>query len=127
MKVIIHRHGKSLELTASSPGVEDLVALCEEQLQAADGMLRLATTPALIQQIREEEVAVEIVYSRPATFTVSFNRQTLHPLRLLIPLTGDLAGAVTTIFHGKTQYEAGPYRNRKGTAEIVALVARLSG
>jgi len=118
-------HGRRTAVAAVDPTARELVARCEDQLLTADNILRLAVTPALIQNIQDKELAVEIRYREPKDFLIPFNQQTLHPLRLLIPLTGELAGGVTTIFHGTAQYGAGPYRNRRGTENLLKLVNRL--
>jgi hypothetical protein len=95
-------------------------------LQTADNVLRLATTPELIQGLRAREVALEIVYRRPQSFVIGFNKQTIQVDRLLIPLTGEFAGGgPTTMFHGGSTYAAGPYRNSQGIAGIVEIARAL--
>ena len=125
VQVTIFDHGKQIAVASPEVTVRELVARCEERLQTADGILRLAVTPALIQDIQDKELAVEIRYREPKDFLIPFNHQTLHPLRLLIPLTGEFAGGITTVFHGTTQYGAGPYRNKRDTEDLVKLVTQL--
>ncbi len=127
VKVIIHDRGKSLELGPDAPEAAELISRCEDQLRTADGMLRLAVTSRRIEEIRRSVKAVEILYSKPAAFTLSHSGRKVEVQRLMIPLTGELAGEVTTIFHGKEAYGAGPLRNRRGTAEIQQVVERLAG
>lgn len=124
--VIIYDRGKPIVFSPDTGGIRELVAHCEERLRTADGILRLAVTPHRISEMQQKEVAIEIHYSQPQTFVIPFNGQTLQPTRLLIPLTGDLAQGVSTIFHGsEAQYVAGPYRNSKGNKEIGTLVVHL--
>lgn len=123
--IVVHDHGRQTRLTLDSPKARELAGRCEEQLRTADSVLRLAVTPQRIQEILDKEVAVEVLYGSTATFTVSFGMREIKIRRLLIPLTGELAGEVTTIFYGNKRYEAGPYRNRRGSEEIRALVTGL--
>src|SRR5262245_46289008 len=125
--VTLYDRGRQVDLSPALPAVQELVAHCEKQLETADDILRLAVTPSLIQEVRAKELAVEIRYAEPKAFVIAFNKQTLRPLRLMVPLTGEYAGEVTTIFHGTTQYGAGPYRNSSGTAAIRAIAETLRG
>lgn len=125
--VVVHDHGRQTRLALDSPRVRELAGQIEDQLRTADSVLRLAVTPQRIQNILDKEVAVEILYGSTATFTVSALEREVSTKRLLIPLTGDLSGEVTTIFYGVDRYEAGPYRNRRGSEPLRLLVAALRG
>lgn len=119
-------HGKRLAVAGDSPAARELVSRCEEQLRMADTVLRLAVSPSLLQNLREQELVVEILYAEPRTLARDHpGHTTLRVGRLLIPLTGDLSGEITTIFQGESRYLSGPYRNRQGTAELKELVDKL--
>ncbi|HEX9871659.1 MAG TPA: hypothetical protein VGC99_24270 [Candidatus Tectomicrobia bacterium] len=125
VSVTIYDRGKQLNLAADVAAVQELVSRCEAQMRTADTMLKLAVTPQLIANLRRQEVTIEIRYSQPQTFIISFNGQTVEPMRILIPLTGEFAQGVTTIFYGRDQYAHGPYRNSQGQHEISTVVAKL--
>jgi hypothetical protein len=120
--VIIYDHGKPLWLSADKPAVQGLVALAEERLHSADNLLRLAVTPGLITGIQQSELVIEFRYARPHTLEIPFRKKTITLERLLIPLTGDFAEGVTTIFLGYPEYAAGPYRS-KGTPDQLRKLA----
>jgi hypothetical protein len=123
--VSVYVRGQQRDLAPDAVEVRELVTRCEQQLRDADDLLKLAVTPQTIRRIQATEVALEIRYRTPPTLQVAANGLTLRPLRLLIPLTGELAGSVTTIFHGRNAYDAGPYRNRAGTGQLASLVREL--
>ena len=124
--VVLFERGVRQPLAPGDPAARELVALCETQLQTASEILRLAVGPSLLRDLRDREWVVEITYSTTRTWPSPFpNRPPLRIRRLLIPLSGDLAGSMTTIFLGDAEYVAGPYRNHRGTRELEILAARL--
>jgi len=122
----LYQGGNKQELPPLRSDVASLIERCEGQLRTADNILRLAPTPELVQGLRAHEVVLEIVYRRPQSFAIGFNKQTIEVGRLLIPLTGEFAGGgPTTIFHGGSTYAAGPYRNSQGPASLAELARGL--
>jgi len=123
--VDLYINGKKTSLSLSKPEVQQIVQTCEEQLQQADGILRLAVSSEAIEEIKQSAAALEILYGSPKTFVIGFNKNTVEVDRLLIPLTGDFAAQVTTIFLGKGKYMAGPYRNKTGTSAIQSILEQM--
>jgi len=123
--VTLYDHGRQIQLTANQQVTEKIVALCAEQLSNANGVLRLAVTPQLIDDLKQRERTLEIVYDEPQSFVIAFNNNKFEASRLLIPLSGDYAANITTIFVGDAQYKHGPYRNSQGVANIIALVEQM--
>ena len=125
--VDLYIKGKKTSLSLSKPEVQQIVQSCEEQLQQADDILRLAVSSEAIEDIKQGETALEILYGSPKTFVIGFNKNTVEVDRLLIPLTGDFAaaGQMTTIFLGKGKYMAGPYRNKQGTSAIQLILEQM--
>lgn len=120
--VTLHRQGQAL--MRLEPGAHhDLVRACEAQLTGADGILRLAVQDSLIATLRDTELTLEIHYPAPRRFTLDMGGRTLELSRLLIPLSGEYAGPVTTLFYGtEDHWSAGPLRNSRGTEALQALI-----
>jgi hypothetical protein len=107
----------------SSETADVLRKQCEAQLMSADSILRLAVSKPFIERLRKQGLAVEIEYDVSKVFVI--NNKTIEIKHLLIPLSGDLAGSITTIFYGMNEYESGPDRNRRGSDELLSLVREL--
>lgn len=106
-----------------SQAANELRKRCEAQLMSADSILRLAVSKSFIEGLRRQGLAVEIEYQIPKV--LAKGNRTIEIKRLLIPLSGDLAGPITTIFYGTKEYESGPYRNSRGSEELLNLVQEL--
>lgn len=120
--VIVYDRGRRQPVARDARGVAELVAACEDRLREADGSLRLAVSRQLIDKIQATETALEIVYPEQRTFELTrLGGRTVRARRLLIPLTGELAGEVTTLFVGDARYENGPLRIRQDTEELRRL------
>jgi hypothetical protein len=122
--VTIYDRGEITRLPADRDESQLLITLAEDRLRSANNVLRLAVTPGLIAGIQRSELAVEIGYAQPQTFAI-FGKKEIKPKQLLLPLTGDFAEGVTTIFVGYPQYAAGPYRARGAPDRLRELVNRL--
>ena len=123
VQAIVYADGQRTVLSGEALRSSGLVEACESQLISADNVLRLAVFPAMIDAQRRAGLAVEVVYPAPRTFTLAAGGRSVQASRLLVPLTGELAGEVTTIFVGSPEYQAGPFRNRQGTVAL-AILAR---
>ena len=119
-------NGHRTALPAERVVASGLLALCEAQLTGADGVLRLGVSTQSIDVLRRDVPVLEITYPAPKHFRVALGGREVSASRLLIPLAGDLAGSVTTIFYGNPDYQSGPLRNTKGTAEIAGLVQSMA-
>jgi len=126
IKVIFYHHGQETTLDPELSGFWNLIKTAEDLLITADGMMRLAVEPELINKIKREERVIEIIYPKPVELNINRNKLTIHPDRLLIPLSGELVGEgenpQAVIFHGYPAYSAGPYTNRKGIGELEKIL-----
>ena len=118
--------GRRTTLPADRVLASGLVALCEAQLTGADGVLRLGVSSQSIDTLRREVPVLEIIYPAAKHFRLALAGREISASRLLIPLGGDLAGSITTLFYGNPDYQSGPLRNTKGTAEIAGLVKSMT-
>lgn len=126
VKVIFYHHGQETTLDSELSGFWNLIKTAEDLLITADGMMRLAVEPELINKIKREERVIEIIYPKPIELYINRYRLTIHPDRFLIPLSGELVGEGenprAVIFHGYPAYSAGPYTNRKGIGELEKIL-----
>jgi hypothetical protein len=125
LQVVAHVEGRHVELPADRVAASGLVALCEAQARSAGSVLRLAVSADTIAAQRREALALEILYPAPRQFVMAAGNRSLTVSRLLIPLSGELSGSMSTIFWGNPNYESGPLRNALGTAELARLVQTL--
>ena len=127
VSVRIFRQGQEQVLSPEREEVGALVRLCEEQIASANDVLRLAVGDGTIRDLRLAQTVVEIIFPEPKSITVELLGSPVEVQRLLVPLSGELAGDVTTIFYGSgSGYRSGPLRNRTGTAGLVALTDKLA-
>ena len=126
VQAVSYLDGRRTPLPAAQVQASGLVALCEAQLTGADGVLRLGVSSQSIDALRRDGPVLEITYPAPQQFRLVVGGREISASRLLIPLAGDLAGGVTTIFFGNPDYQSGPLRNAKGTAEIAGLVKSMA-
>jgi hypothetical protein len=126
IKVIYWHQGQETVLSSNLSEFMNLIKTSENLLLTADDMLKLIVDPELIQKIKKDESAIEIIYSKPVELTSNYNKETIHPDRILIPLSGEFVGKdenpPATIFHGYPEYSAGPYRNHKGFGELKKIL-----
>ena len=118
--------GRRTTLPADRVLASGLVALCEAQLTSADGVLRLGVSSQSIEALRREVPVLEITYPAAKQFRLALGGREISASRLLIPLAGDLAGSITTLFYANPDYQSGPLRNSKGTADIAGLVKSMT-
>lgn len=118
--------GRRTPLPAERVQASGLVALCEAQLTGADGVLRLGVSSQSIDALRRDVPVLEIVYPAAKRFRVAVGGREISASRLLIPLGGDLAGSITTLFYGNPDYQSGPLRNTQGTGKIAGLVKSMA-
>lgn len=124
--VSVYRGGQRYTPSVNNDSVRALVKRCEEQVESSDGVLRLAVEEHLIKELMANETVVEIVFDEVRTYRVASRNRSVDLNRMLIPITGDLAGEVTTIFYGKgSGYSSGPLRNAAGSAPVSELVESL--
>jgi hypothetical protein len=115
--LLIHRAGVALEVDAGSIVGKALIEAAESTVAEADAVLRLAAGEAALLTIRQG-LALEVRYSSPRTIEVPKRQRTDEFDRLLIPLTGELAVDISTVFFGKGRFESGPLRSPRPVAEL---------
>ena len=125
VRAVLSVAGRRLELPPERLAHSALVELCEAQVRGADGVLRLAVSNDTIAVLQRDAMTVELVYAEPRTFALAVGGGSIVANRLLVPLSGELAGSITTIFHGNPEYRAGPLRNQRGSAGIASAVDAL--
>lgn len=92
-------------------------------LEGAEAVLRLAVSEATMARLRQSEVVLEIHFEETQSFVIAGLRgRSEAGRRLLVPLTGELAHEMATIFVGDREYRSGPYRNPRGIGALRRLV-----
>jgi len=81
-------------------------------------MLKEAVFPETIENIKSEELSIELVFATPQAFEIGKSKGSARSGRLdrmLIPLSGERAetatGKYVTVFYGTGRYGPGPYTN----------------
>ena len=122
MKIVYYHKGEETTLNPKLSDFSELIKATENLLVTADDMLRLAVDSELIKKIKEEESATEVIFPRPIEFIVNYNKNIIHPNRILIPLSRDFVeegeNPTAVIFLGYPDYSSGPYTNHKGFEEL---------
>ncbi|HYB98732.1 MAG TPA: hypothetical protein VEC57_06305 [Candidatus Limnocylindrales bacterium] len=125
LQVVVYEGGQRRALPVQDASTAALLQAVEDSVHAADAVLRLAVTPQLVETLRNDHGCVEVTYPEPRRFTLPLlqGREVLAQ-RLLVPLTGELAGTMTTILLDPgSGYRAGPLRASRPTQPL----ARLAG
>ncbi len=117
MNLTIYQDGKSTEVRPDAQRSEKIQSCVMKLLAGADDVLRLYVGEDRIASLRAHEHCVEIQYDSAMSFaTKQFG--TMKLTRVLLPLTGDLAGdaasPVATVIVGDPDYQSGPLRNPEG-------------
>ena len=121
-KVFIYSQGREIPLSQEGHYAKSISDECESILLGADSVLRLAIDPEYIRKIKRQGYAVEVVYDNQHEVQIANLRRQISLSRILIPLEGELAGEVATVFFGDGGYKSGPFRNSVGTASLAAKV-----
>ncbi len=125
VKIAVHHQGRRLPVPSDSATAVELGSLCLRQFETADSVLRLAVGKATIGDLRRHETAVELWFEPARDLTVGSTGRTLTVHSILIPVSGELAGEVTTLFYATgSAYASGPLRNSAGTSQLGELVRR---
>lgn len=129
VKIIFYHQGQEIILNPELSGFGDVINTAEDLLISADDMLKLIVHPELIQKIKREESVIEIIYPKPIELTSNYDKDTIHPDRLLIPLSGEFVGKgenpAAVIFHGYPDYSSGPYINSQGLGGLKEILQRM--
>ena len=126
IKIIFYHDGQETVLNPELSGFADLIKTAEDLLITADDMLKLIVDAELIQKIKKKDKAIEIIFSKPVELTSHYDKDTIHPDRILIPLSGEFTGKEenppAVIFHGYPEYSSGPYVNTKGIEALKKIM-----
>lgn len=126
VKVIFYHQGKESVVNSEQSGFSDLIKTAEDLLITADDMLKLEVDPELIKAIKKKDSAIEIIFPKPIELTSNYDRQSIHPDRILIPLSGEFVGEeenpAAVIFHGYPSYSSGPFTNINGIKELKEIL-----
>lgn len=126
IKIIFYHQGQETILDPELTEFFDLIKTAEILLVTADDMLKLMVDPELIEKIKKKDSALEIIYPKPIELTSDYDKQSIHPDRILIPLSGEFVreeeNAPAVIFHGYPAYSSGPYTNSKGMKELKEIL-----
>ena len=124
MKIQYYNHG---ELQFSMLNVDlqnEILTLTRDLISNSSDILKLLVNDSRIEEIKQNEVSVEIIFEEHNMFT-SDELGTENVKKILFPLSGDFIGnnedPVVTIFLGDESYSSGPYRNEKGFDKLMEL------
>lgn len=109
----VYDHGKTVRLDTGTREARHIAGECTRLLQTATGVLRLVVTPELIDRLKRGEYGLEIIPAQEASVEMArLPDQTVSYTRMFIPLSGDFAENVATVFTGRGEtYNSVPYRN----------------
>lgn len=129
VSVLVHEGGEPRQVPAETSAGRALVQACESTLLAADNVLRLMPTEALLGELRASATSVEIRYPSRKRFVLGPPlSRTLEASALLVPVTGEYAGSPATIFYDDGDgYAAGPLRSDRGSSAVAEAVAASRG
>lgn len=103
---------------------ESIFEIIDELISNSNDILKLLVNNSTIEEIKKNEKAIEIIFSKEQLFT-SKELGAEKIKKLFFPLTGDFIGdnndQVITIFLGEDEYFTGPYRNDKGFSKLKEL------
>lgn len=126
VKIIFYHQGQETVVSPEQSGFLDLIETAKDLLVTADDMLKLLVDPELIENIKKKDSALEIIYPKSIELTSNYDKQTIYPDRILIPLSGEFVGEeenpTAIIFHGYPAYSSGPYSNSKRIKELKEIL-----
>ena len=105
MQIIIYQEGQSAIIDSDSPHFLEVLHESESLFTNADSSYRLIVSKERISEIKEKQIALEIIYREIQTRKVG-DRLLVYFTRLLIPLTGEFSNG-TVFFAGAYAYALG--------------------
>jgi hypothetical protein len=93
-------------------------------IEESDDVLRLMVTGDRINEIKQSEESIEIVFNSTKVFeSDQLGGESIK--KILLPLTGEFIGSpedpIITIFVGEDEYFSGPLRNRVGYPKLMEI------
>lgn len=106
--IVIYKNGSPHRLDASNPRYPKILQLIHNRMNEPFYVVKLAVSDGLIDQIKQQEIVVEFIYSKlqSVTYLVHKTSKTFHYTRLLFPLTGTYHQLI--FFGDDTGYFSGP-------------------
>lgn len=126
LQVLVFEDGRSQALDLDAVRRSGLLAVCEGQLRGSTSVLRLAVSNETVRHMQNAGLSLELRYPQSQRFVLGALGDRVVPAsRVFVPLSGELAGDVSTWFLGDPAYRSGPLRNKAGTAELARHVQAL--
>lgn len=125
-RIVLYEKVKQKVLDNQSLLFPKILDECERLLKTADDGLKLSVTKELIERIKKEQLALEVIY--PGSANIPVWGTTYSITELLIPLTGEFSDGV--IFFGtiiKDEPYYGNAINRKGITKLKKLLKNMGG
>jgi hypothetical protein len=114
VQIILYKKGMKSYLDKQSSYFNGILAESEQLFLTADSGYRLIMTPDRIEDMKKEQIILEVLYPHIQTGTIR-EQLTVYFTKLLIPLTGQ--------FSNGTVFFAGEYANRlEGKPEYSTLL-----
>lgn len=123
--ITVHRDGSPRPVAKGSPEAAAIWKAVLERLEGAETPLRLAVSEDLVRSLRTAETSIEFAWDAPVSVTPArLGGRTLEFRRLILPLTGELAGDLSTLVLGDADtWRSGPFRAALPTAPLLEIVA----
>jgi hypothetical protein len=122
----LHSGGVPRTLDASSAEGRALLETCEDTLRSANAVMQLAITPELVDALHTRETSLEIGFPTMRAWKLGppLERE-VSALRILIPLSGDLAGSpISILIDAGDGFSHGPLAAPGDSADISRLLPR---
>lgn len=126
VRIIVYSRGKKTVLGSQSQSFILLRQKCENFLESADNMAKTLITQNMIENIKEKDSAIEIVYSSLQEIETAYYKKKIKADHLLIPLTGKFVNkgenASVMIFFYSRRTHTSPYSASRDVSDIEELL-----
>ena len=124
MKVIIFNKSAESEVILNDENIKDVKKILLELLLKTDDMMRVYFDSASIDEIKQTEKCIEIIFNKAEHFNTGFlGEVTLN--KILLPISGDFKPTekmdIVTIIIGENDYTSGPLTASGGLKLIQEL------
>ena len=130
VKIIVYKQGKEMPIDPNTPHFKELQDLCEDFLKSTTTTIRGYITKKDVSEVKQAELAIEIVYSKQREFKIPFFKSMSKGNHLLIYLTNKYINretgkpSIQIFFWGPSYYPGylGPYSAPRDITEIVDIL-----
>lgn len=124
MNVNVIKKGSTEKVSLDKDDQKRLLQLVTSLIEESDDVLRLMVTEDRINDIKQVEESIEIVFSSEKIFkSDKLGGESIK--KILLPLTGEFIGSpedpIITIFVGDDEYFSGPLRNSVGYQKLMGI------